>query len=81
VKIVMSKAAQRALVRSSKRELINEKIMALAADPSSLVGNIVRMKGGPESRLRVQDWRVVFRIEDGTVFIDEIGPRSSIYGG
>jgi len=80
VKIVVSKGAQRALVRSDKRQLISEKILALANDPSSLARNVIRLQGRAASRLRVQNWRVVFRVEDGVLYIDDIGPRGAIYG-
>lgn len=74
-----SKTAQKALLRSNKRMLIRQKIDELAADPSKLEANVVRLVGQPESRLRVQDWRVIFRIEGSVLWIDQIGPRGSIY--
>ncbi|WP_231621557.1 type II toxin-antitoxin system RelE family toxin [Sphingomonas sp. 37zxx] len=75
----MSASAARALLRSNKRELIREKIEQLASDPFALSGNVTRLQGRPEYRLRVQDWRIIFRIEHGVLFIDDIAPRSSIY--
>lgn len=75
----MSKAAAFAIARSNKRVLIRRKIGELAADPVALSGNISRLQGRAQSRLRVQDRRVIFRIEDGIVWIDEVGPRGRIY--
>lgn len=88
MEIRFSKSAMRALLRSDKRELIRQKIAELASDPRSLSANVKRLQGRSEYRLRVQDWRVIFRIESdvfdvegGILWIDEIGPRGSVYEG
>ena len=75
----MSKSAAKMLVRSGKAALIRQKIETLAQDPLALSVNITRLQGRPEYRLRVQDWRVIFRVEDDILWIDDIGPRGSIY--
>ena len=69
----------RTLRRLNKRNLIRHKIEELAADPKSLRSNITRLQGRPESRLRVQDWRVIFRIEGNILWIDKVLPRGSAY--
>jgi len=69
----------RALLRSDKRELIGQKIADLANDPSARNQNVKRLQGRPEYRLRIQDWRVIFRVEDDVLWIDDIGPRGSVY--
>jgi mRNA interferase RelE/StbE len=79
VKVRYSLSALRALRRSDKRELIERKIEQLAADPQSLATNVKRLQGRPASRLRVQDWRVIFRVDGGIVHVDEIAPRGAIY--
>lgn len=79
MKVEISKEAGRALLRSNKRVLIATKIKELAADPQALVSNVTKLKGRPASRLRVQDWRIIFRIEEGVLYIDEIEPRGSVY--
>lgn len=79
VDIRFSRTAMRALLRSGKAALIRQKIEQLASDPQTVAGNVTRLKGRPESRLRVQDWRVIFRIEGGVLWVDDIGPRSGIY--
>lgn len=71
--------AVRALRKSTKRDLIRRKIEELAANPEALANNVKRLSGRPESRLRVQDWRVIFRIEDDVLWIDVIAPRGSAY--
>jgi len=79
VEIRFSKSAARALLRSDKRALLRTKVGELADDPLSQSANVKRLQGRPEYRLRVQDWRIIFRIEDGILWIDDIGPRGSIY--
>jgi len=69
----------RALLRSNKRALIRGKIDELASDPLSQSANVKRLQGRPEYRLRVQDWRIIFRIDDGVLWIDDIAPRGSAY--
>lgn len=74
-----SATAARALLRSNKRDLLRAKIGELAAEPLALSANIKRLQGRTEYRLRVQDWRIIFRIEDGVLWIDDIAPRGSVY--
>jgi mRNA interferase RelE/StbE len=69
----------RTLRRLNKRDLIRRKIQELAADPESQRANVKLLQGRPESRLRVQDWRVIFRIEGDILWIDKVLPRSSAY--
>ena len=79
MEIRFSKTAARALLRSSKRGLIRGKIDELAREPLALAANVKRLKGRSEYRLRVQDWRVIFRIEDEVLWIDDIAPRGRAY--
>ena len=79
MRIEISKSAAKSLMRSNKRKLIAQKITELAAQPETLSANVVQLQGRPGFRLRVQDWRVVYRMEDGVLYIDEIEPRGSIY--
>jgi mRNA interferase RelE/StbE len=81
VEIRYSKSASAALLRSNKSRLIREKIAAFAAEPDLLHPNVTRLKGQPEYRLRVQDWRVIFAIEGDLLIIRDIGPRGSVYEG
>lgn len=75
----LSTSAAKALARSNKRKLIYEKIEQLAADPSSLATNVIRMTGTQNSRLRVQDWRIIFRLDEQGLFIIDIAPRGGVY--
>jgi len=79
VEIRYSESARRALRLSDKRQVIRGKIEQLAADPRSLVANVKKLQGRPDFRLRVQDWRIIYRIEGDVLYVDEIGPRGSIY--
>lgn len=79
MQIRYSKAARAALLRSDKRELIRNKIELFAGDPNLGHPNVTRLKGRPELRLRVQNWRVIFRIEGDQLGVVEIGPRGAIY--
>jgi mRNA interferase RelE/StbE len=79
VDVRFSRTAQRALLRSNKRVLIRQKIDELARDPLSLSTNIKKLQGRLEYRLRIQDWRIIFRIEDDVLWIDDVAPRGSAY--
>jgi mRNA interferase RelE/StbE len=79
LEIRYSDEALRTLRRSNKRDLIRSKIEQFASDPDSLRANLKRLQGRPESRLRVQDWRVIFRIEGTVLWIDKILPRRAAY--
>lgn len=81
MEVRFSRTAARALLRSNKAALIRRKIGDLAADPPSQETNVKRLRGRPELRLRVQDWRVIFRIEEDVLWIDDIGPRGAVYEG
>lgn len=79
LEVVYSDEALRTLRRSNKRGLIREKIEELSSDAEALRANVTRLQGRAESRLRVQDWRMIFRIEKGTLWIDKVSPRGSAY--
>jgi mRNA interferase RelE/StbE len=79
VDIRYSALAKRALLKSNKRALIVQKIRQLAASPETLAANVKRLSGRPQSRLRVQDWRIIFEFDGDTLLIDDIAPRGSIY--
>ena len=79
MEISYSSAASRALRRCDKRQLIRDKIEQLGRDPLSLSANVKRLTGRDDYRLRVQNWRVVFRIEDEVLCVDQVLPRGSAY--
>lgn len=79
MEVRFSKTAMRALLQSNKRMLIRQKIDELASDPLSQGPNVKRLQGRPEYRLRVQDWRIIFRLEGSVIWIDDVAPRGSAY--
>lgn len=79
MEIRFSKSAARSLLRCDKRVLLRQKIDDLAHDPLSMSANVKRLAGRSEYRLRVQNWRVIFRIEDDVLWIDDIAPRGAAY--
>ncbi len=79
MEISFSKTALKALRRSDKAALIRLKIDEFAANPAAAEANVKKLVGRSELRLRVQNWRVIFRIEGDRMMIDDIGPRGSIY--
>lgn len=81
MEIRYSKHALKALLRSNKRRLIEQKINELATGPLAGNANVTKLVGREEYRLRVQDWRVIFSIDGSILAIERIGPRGSIYEG
>lgn len=63
------------------RELVESKIEAVAAGPYAQHNNVTRMQGRPEFRLRVGDWRVIYRVLDDRVvlLVIKIGGRGQVY--
>lgn len=80
--VIYSREAARVLQRvpANMARLIREKVLQLAADPRSLANNVRALKGRDGYyRLRVGNWRVVFREDGAVVDVVEVGPRGSIY--
>jgi mRNA interferase RelE/StbE len=79
-RIVYTVTAATALRRHANRaRAIREKVEQLAADPASLVNNVKALMGVEAKRLRVGDFRVLFRETDTEILILDIGPRGSVY--
>ena len=81
--IEFSKAANKTLATMPKdlRALILTKLVALATDPHGTQHQARRLAGRPEYRLRVHDWRVIYRlVEDRVVLlVIKIGSRGHVY--
>lgn len=74
-----TQSALRALKKSNTRDLIEAKIDEMSKRPLAENVNVKRLRGRPEYRLRVQDWRVIFAV-DGTILeIRQIKPRGEAY--
>ena len=61
-------------------KLIRKKIEQYATEPKALANNVKALKGAKGVlRLRVGDWRVLFREDATNLAVLEIGPRGSVY--
>jgi len=79
--ILIERSAQKVLVRipANVADLIIDKLEQLAADPESLRNNVTKLVGTKESRLRVGDWRVIFRDDPDRLIVVKIAPRGGAY--
>ena len=81
--IEFTREATKALSRMPRdlRALVLEKIELVAVNPHAPHNNVTRLQGRPEFRLRVQDWRVIYRVLDDRVvlLIIKIGGRGQVY--
>lgn len=80
--ITYSKDALKTLRRCPKNVSVNirAKIENYANDPASLANNVVAMVGMPGyARLRVGDWRVIFKDETTVLAIIRIAVRGQVY--
>ncbi len=81
-KIVFTRSAAKTLKRlpTDRARLISEKIKVLATEPESVANNTARLKGMPGCfRLRVGQWRVIYRVQGDVVDVLEIVPRGAAY--
>lgn len=71
VRIEWTRTAQKDMRRiaSADRTRIVAKIEQFAADPHSLANNVKALQGSPDFRLRVADYRVIYRIENDTIIL------------
>ncbi|KPF71130.1 cytotoxic translational repressor of toxin-antitoxin stability system [Bosea sp. AAP35] len=59
---------------------IRSKIEQYVADPASQANNVKALQGDKRYlRLRVGDWRVIFREDGSVVLIVRVAPRGSAY--
>jgi mRNA interferase RelE/StbE len=81
LRVEIERPALKSLVRLPVNvgNVMESKIEQLASDPDSVKNNITRLVGTKESRLRVGDWRVIFRIDGDTLSIIKIAPRGGAY--
>ena len=78
--IVYTATARRALrLHANRADLILAKIEQYAAAPEAQANNVKKLRGRPDYRLRVGDFRIVFSETKDTITIHDIGPRGGIY--
>ncbi len=67
-------------VPANTGNLVRKKIEQFATAPKALANNVKALKGAKGVlRLRVGDWRVLFREDAATIAVLEIGPRGRVY--
>ena len=79
MKVVIVKKATKyfeKLSKSTKRR-INEALIGLSNEPPE--GDIKKLQGRNDYRLRVGDFRILYRIEPDVVIITNIAPRGQAY--
>lgn len=78
-----SREADKVLTNMARnvREQVIAKIEELARDPYAANNNVRRLRGRREYRLRVQDWRVIYRVLDDrlVLLVIKIGTRGQVY--
>jgi len=69
-------ARQWAKLSSDVRHRIDRRLTDFA---TSGHGDVKRLKGRDDMRLRVGDWRVIFYEDQGTIVVAAVGHRREIY--
>ena len=81
--VVYAKQAIKALSRmpAAEAQRIRLKVQQYADAPEIQANNVKKLQGADYYRLRVGDWRVIFR-EDGVIVdVVKIAGRSEVYRG
>ena len=82
-KIVYSKEAEKVLTKlpQNTARLIRDKMVAIAANPYANHPNAKKLQGLDGYRLRVGDWRVVYKIrnQELIVIVMKVGSRGDVY--
>ncbi len=60
---------------------IREKLDQIALEPYACHNNVTKLQNRPGYRLRVGDWRVVYKIHNDEliILVLKIAPRGSVY--
>jgi mRNA interferase RelE/StbE len=61
-------------------DVVMRKIEQYAIDPALLSNMVAKLQGCPGFRLRVNDYRVIFQVNDNVLAILDIGQRGGVYG-
>jgi mRNA interferase RelE/StbE len=81
--IVYSKKATKSLLRMprSTAKIIREKLESIAADPYAEHPNAKKLQGREGYRLRVGNWRVIYKIQSDQLLIIvlKIASRGEVY--
>lgn len=81
MQVLLSKKAQKSLDRINEpdKSSLLEALEKLSAEPP--MGDIKKMKGRNDYRLRKSDIRALFQIRDNQIFVTTIDRRGQIYKG
>lgn len=81
--VIYSKQAAKKLGRmpASEADRIRQKIVPYAEDSASLANNVKKLEGVEYYRLRVGDWRVIFREDGFIVDVIKVAARGEAYRG
>lgn len=68
-------------IPANTARLIRKKLVLLAIDPRRPNNNVKALKGQSNCRLRVGDWRIIYKLKHDQLIVHviEIGPRGDIY--
>ncbi|WP_420645438.1 type II toxin-antitoxin system RelE family toxin [Candidatus Leptofilum sp.] len=81
--VTYKKQAEKMLLKlpDHLKKRIRQKMAIIAQDPFGQHNNVTKLKDRPGYRLRVGDWRVIYRIIDDQVciLVVKIAPRGSVY--
>ena len=82
-KITFKKEAAKSLNKIPRNvaKLIREKLEVIAADPYAEHPNTKKLQGRDGYRLRVGDWRVIYKIQNDklVILVLRVGPRGEVY--
>lgn len=81
--VTYEKAAFRALrdMDAKQRQRMMARIADLAANPKEKNNNVKKLQGVEGYRLRVGDWRILYRLKDQelVIVVIDIGQRKEVY--
>jgi len=82
-KISYSKEAEKSLLRMPRNtaKLIREKLEAIAANPYADHSNAKKLQGREGYRLRIGDWRVVYKVQNEQliIIVMKVASRGEVY--
>ena len=82
-RVAFTKRARKDLAKVPKNIAlrVRERLERIAADPYARYSNVTKLQNRPGYRLRIGDWRVIYRIENEEliILVLRIGSRGEVY--